>query len=126
MEPSALATRGGVHVKSRNWLNDPAPLSAVASLSESVIDGSCSPFFCVGRASCMFVKGRMARQRLQDIRDEYMYVGDPEGVQRNMERSQIDKRNGGCAAIVNGELYVWGGETEDIVRMVFVLKSFKC
>ena len=74
----------------------------------------------------MFVKGRMARQRLQDIRDEYMYVGDPEGAQRNMERSQIDKRNGGCAAIVNGELYVWGGETEDIVRMVFVLKSFKC
>ena len=68
----------------------------------------------------------MARQRLQDIRDEYLHVGDPEGAQRNIERPKIDKRNGGCAAMVNGELYVWGGETEDIVRMVSLLSASTC
>lgn len=27
----------------------------------------------------------------------------------------IDRRNGGCGVMVGNKLYVWGGQTEDII-----------
>ena len=38
---------------------------------------------------------------MTDFRDEYLTEGD-----------LLDKRNGGCAAVVNNKLYVWGGHEE--------------
>ena len=29
----------------------------------------------------------------------------------------VDKRNGGCAAVVGDKVYVWGGQTEDKVSL---------
>ena len=48
---------------------------------------------------------------MTDFRDETIPTctnsdGDPE---------PLDKRNGGCAAVVGNKLYVWGGQTEDLV-----------
>lgn len=27
----------------------------------------------------------------------------------------VDKRNGGCGVLIGRKLYVWGGQTEDII-----------
>ena len=42
----------------------------------------------------------------KDFRDEFPTQGDD---------SPIDRRNGGCAAVVGDKVYIWGGQTEDII-----------
>ena len=42
----------------------------------------------------------------KDFRDERSQDGTPR---------LIDRRNGGCAALVGSKLYVWGGQTEEII-----------
>lgn len=43
----------------------------------------------------------------KDFRDEFPTQGDD---------SPIDRRNGGCAAVVGDKVYIWGGQTEDIIE----------
>ena len=42
----------------------------------------------------------------KDFRDEYSQV---------CPDRPIDRRNGGCATLIGSKLYIWGGQTEDVI-----------
>lgn len=38
----------------------------------------------------------------------------------------IDRRNGGCGVMVGNKLYVWGGQTEDIIVWHCLCNHYRC
>ena len=46
----------------------------------------------------------------KDFRDERSQLELQDGTLR-----LIDRRNGACAALIGSKLYVWGGQTEEVI-----------